>query len=425
MIRRIRTAGALAVVVGSMIGVGILLTPSLVARATTGPAQFLGLWALGGLIAGCGAATWAELGTRLPRAGGDVVFQRAALGPAVAVASGWVILAGGFAGSIAAMAAAVAQWQADPLLAAAGLPLWTEGPISGRQAVAVAVVALLTAVNAAGVRPAVLLQGVLTWTPAIALALAGPLAMAVGPVPSTPAPADATLGEAWLAVYFTYAGWPAIVYVAGDVARPERALPRAMVGGTVLVTGLYLLVGASLLAVWGLDGLRGLGEAGTAMATHVLGPQAALVVVALIAAAILASINGTLLGGARVAAALAEQGGLPAALARVDARGTPLVALGAVAAASTALVLVGGFDTLVTATGLAMTVAGCLTAVSALLLRRDGPAPFRAPTWAPVLYLAAGVLVAVDALRTGALSGLALVVLPALGALVWSRSTHR
>ncbi|MFT4623666.1 MAG: APA family basic amino acid/polyamine antiporter [Myxococcota bacterium] len=416
--RQVRTPGALAVVVGSMVGVGILLTPPLVARATHSVGAFVAVWVIGGLVAGCGAATWAELGARMPRAGGDVVFQREAWGTSIAVASGWVMLAGGFAGSIAAMAAAVARWQAEPLLAGVGVELWS-GPVSGRQVVAVLIVAALTAVNMLGVRPAVALQGALTWVPVVALAVLGPAALFAGPVVVEAQPVSAGLGDAWLAVYFTFAGWPAIVYVAGDVVDPSRTLPRAMVGGTLLVTALYLVIGGCLLGVFGLAGLRGLGEVGTALAVHALGPTAALGVMAVVGAAILASINGTLLGGARVAAVLAEAGGLPASLAVVDPRGTPVRALVALGAVASGLVLSGGFDWLVSATGLAMTLAGCLTAGAALVLRRGGAAPWTAPWWAPWGYLAAGAAVAGDALRTADLGTWAFIAVPAGLALLW------
>lgn len=412
-------AGALALVVGSMLGVGILLTPPLVARAVDTPAAFFALWILGGVVSLCGAACYAELGTLIPRGGGDVVFQRAAFGRALAAASGVVVFVVSFAASIAAMAAALGTYQAQVLVDAAGMGLdlgamaWGL-PVSGAACVGLAVVLGTTAINLLGARVAAGLQAALSLLPVFSLGGLAAMALLGAPVEVPPPPAstgDATVLEAFLGVYFSFAGWPTVVYVAGEVRRPGRVLGLATVGGTALVTALYLLVGAGLLAAFGLDGLAGLGESGTALARALLGPGAEVAMAALIGTAILASVNGTVLAGARIAAAMAEQGVLPRALGRRTGRGqAPRNALLVQAGLAGLYICTGTFSSILATSGVAMMLVGALTIAAALRLRATqpgAPRPFRVPALPIVagVYILTGSVVVFGTLADAARSG--------------------
>lgn len=411
--------GATALVVGSMLGVGILLTPPLVARAVSTPAAYFGLWLLGGVVSLCGAACYAELGTLLPRGGGDVVFQRAAFSRPLAAASGVVVFVVSFAASIAAMAAALGTYQAQVLTDAAGLGIDLGSPagalpLSWAALIGLGVLALTTGVNLLGARIAAGLQALLSIVPVITLgglALGGLAGLPASPPPPPVDPGDATLLEAFLGVYFSYAGWPTVVYIAGEVKRPGRVLGWATVGGAALVTALYLLVGAGLIAVFGLDGLAGLGESGTALARALLGPGADVVMAALIAVAILASINGTVLAGARIAAAMASEGVLPRPLARRSGPGAaPRTALLVQAALAAAYIATGTFTSILATSGVAMMLVGAITIAAALQLRRrmpGAPRPFRVPGMPLVagIYILTGTVVVVGTLVGAARSG--------------------
>lgn len=394
--RTIGPVGAAAIVAGTMLGVGILLTPPQVAAVAPSLGVFWGLWVAGAVVALCGAVAYAELGAAFPRAGGDVVFQEEAFGPAAAFASGVLTFGFAFAGSIAALAVAVGQYQSQTLADAAGLGLdLSQG---GAQAVAVALVVGLTAVNAAGARLATGVQVVCTAVPLALLAglaawgLAG--SGAIAPPADPPAASPGALADAFSAVYFTYAGWPAVVYLAAEVRQPGRTLPWGMLGGTAVVAALYGLLCAAFLAVLGVEGLAAAGEAGTALARALLGPTGAVVLAALVAVALVASINGTILGGARVAQALAQRGMLPRALAVVSPkRGVPVRALWLQAALVCGLCLTGTFGTILTISGLAMMAVGSLTVLGMLWLRRtrpELPRPYRATGHpvAPLIYVA-------------------------------------
>jgi APA family basic amino acid/polyamine antiporter len=400
--RGIGLGGGTAIVIGSMLGVGIFLTPRLVATATTSPSLFLLLWAVGGLIALAGAVTYAELGTMMPDAGGDYVYLRRAFGSSTSFAAGCLLFLGVFAGSIASMSAATCRYQLALLAASAGVDLeatWFEVPVlgwslSGIDAAAISLIVLLTAVNALGVRLSTITQSLLTMIPlAVLLGLA---IFALGTVPHATVRAPvateggpAALGGALLNIYFAYAGWNAVAYVGGEMANPGRNIPRALILGTIAVTLLYVLLCASWIAVLGMGGI----------AESLVGPRAEVLMAGVIALALLGSINATILAGARIGYAMGRDGALPAGMARLSARAAvPTRALLAQAIFSIGLVLSGTFEELVLLTSVAMFLLGSLTVIALFVLRRREPGaqrPYRATLYPvlPLIYLVTAIAV--------------------------------
>jgi APA family basic amino acid/polyamine antiporter len=404
--------GGFAIVAGSMLGIGIFLSPSIVAAHAGSPAVFLAVWALGGLTALAGAVACAELGTMMPRAGGDYVFQYEAYGPSLAFASGWVLFAAIFCGSIATMSVGICQYQLAHLtgldLSAELLTLpWGTG-LSGAHVAALILVPLVTGLNALGAQPSARTQIVLTLLPTASLAAMAGYGVVAGGAPdarvASEVSTDATLHGlvvAYMSVYFAYSGWINVIYVAGEVREPNRNIPRALIGGTLVITALYLALCWGFLRVLGLDGIRDAGEVGTATAGALGGPVGRLVVTFLIAAALLASINATVLGGARVAYAMALRGAIWPTLGAVGREHhVPHRALWLQAAVSMGLILSGRFEQLLSMVSLAMVLTGMLTVGSVFVLRRrraELPRPYRA-TWYPLLpgiYVISSVVVLV------------------------------
>ena len=405
--RVIGPLGGFAIVAGSMLGIGIFLSPPIVAGYVAAPALFLSVWAAGGLTALAGAVACGELGAMLPRAGGDYVFQYEAFGPSVAFASGWALFTAIFCGSIAAMSVAICSYQLPALLGVelSGVVLelpW--GPLSRAHLAALVLVPVLTFLNTLGAQPSARTQAVLTFVPIAALTLFSVLAVARGGAPAAPAAAvpALTLGGlvlAYNAVYFAYSGWINVIYVGGEVSEPGRNIPRALIGGTLAVTALYLLLCTGFLRVLGMEGIASAGEAGSATAGVLGGDTAKLALTALIASALLASINGTILGGARVAFAMAERGHMPSRLGGIAGHGdAPRAALWTQAAIAMLLIVSGGFEDLLQMTSLTMVLTGALTVSCVFVLRRkrpELPRPYRATAypWLPGLYVASCALV--------------------------------
>lgn len=400
---------AFGLVAGSMIGIGIFIYPPLVAKNLGDPALVLAIWGFGGLVALAGASAYAELGTLLPRAGGDYVFQRAAFGPDVASATGWVMFGAAFTGSIAVMAVALSKYQVAALL---GL----ETGFEGHRTVAAAVVLAITVVNALGARLAGSVQVLLTllaFLPLLGLAAIalsdGPDASGASALTAPVSPTASGVVASFLAVYFAYAGWNGVVYASGEVKEPSRSLPVALLGGTGSVTALYLLLVGAFLTVLGPTGLAEAGEAGSALAGRVGGEALRDAVVLLIALAMVASINATVLGGARVAWAMSRDGALPRALSPLDRRGVPARALWVQAAVASVWIATGTFEDVTSMTSVAMVAVGSATVLSLYVLRaRDGgrSRTFHAVgyPWLPAVYVLASAA-AVGVMAWNALSG--------------------
>lgn len=445
--RVIDLPAGLAVVIGSMLGIGIFLAPPQMAAAVTDPVAFFATWVAAAIVIIGGALAYAELGTRMPRAGGDYTFQRHALGPSVAFGSGWALFGGIFAGSIATVALALCQYQIPTLT---GLPLRDPlftlplaGPVTGAQLLAAALVVALTALNVAGLRLSARTQQVVTGVPllvlfalalyALAAAATGALPEAATPVPAAAVPLTAgAIATAYLATNFAFSGWNQVIYVAGEVEDPDRVIPRSLLGGTLTVTALYLLLCGAFIAVLGMGGLATAGEAGSTLARALGGEPLYVAMNVLIALCLIATVNGSVLGGARVGYAMARDGVFLRAAGELDRRGSPATALWIQAALAVALLLTNTVDGLLQAVSLTMVITGALSVISYFVIRHrdpDGPG-WRAPghPWLPGLYVTVSLWVlaveiakafdAVDAGRQGAsapLIGLAIVVIAALG----------
>ena len=452
-----------AIVAGSMLGIGIFLMPAEVILAAPDTGWFFGLWILGGLIAWAGAVAFAELGAMMPQAGGDYVFQREALGPSVAFASGWVLFAAIFSGSLASMAVALFQYQAPVLLGLDSATLTDPvffGMFSWAQLGAVTLIVGLTALNSTGTRQSATTQIVLTLVPlvlfgtiSIGIALFEPLTIdsIVTKIFLAEAAAEATkdapgvtltgIVAAYGFVYFAYSGWNSVVYVSGEVRKPGKTLPRVLMTGTGVVTVLYIVMCLAFFTVLGAEGVAALKspggvsgtyDAGSALGRLLGGETGTIFVTLLIALALVAGLNGTVLGGARVGYAMAKGGAFWGGAAKLSPRSrVPMRALWLQAGWTCVIILSGRFEEIVDMTAVAMIITGSLTVLSLFALRvrqPDRERPYRATLypWLPGLYLVMSAVV-MGVKITGAFgdSDDAWYPLLGVGVLALAYATHR
>ncbi len=367
-----------------MLGIGIFIAPPVVASHVARSDTFLLVWVVGGLAALFGALSVAELGAMLPRAGGDYPYLRRAYGPGVAFAAGWLQLLAIFPGSLATMAVGTATFQMPVLLGDAYLlPDKLGIPIEPHMAWAVLIVFGLTALNHIGIVITGRVQVVLTSVPIAVLLVSSIFVLAtidgrshggLSPEVTTNRASMEGLALAYLPVYFAYSGWNAAIFVGGEIRDPAKNLPRALVGGTLLVIVLYLVLCAGFLSVFPVSDLARVGEAGTAAAREVFGPAGEVGVTTLIMLAMLGSINGTVLTGSRIAFAMAKHGHSPARAGRLHPRyGTPVVALWGQAAWTLVLLGTQRFEELMNYTSSAMLITGTLTVMAVVVLRKKEP----------------------------------------------------
>ena len=404
-LRRVLTTGdATWLVAGNMIGAGIFIAPGFVAADLPGLFWPLLAWLLGGVLALCGAAVYAELGARLPKAGGDYQYLTTAFGPLWGFLTGWSALVLTFSAAAAAMCKVSMGYFAT----AAGIG--EEASATLNVVAAPAAVLALTLANALGARMAGRTTVMLTAVPLIGLCAMFSYGLLAGhsepvwPGELLAMPASAwplALGGAMVPVFFTYSGWNAAAYVAGELKDPGRTLARALLLGTVAVTLLYAAVNVVLLATLG-DDLRGSGTPGADAAMRLLGPGAERTLSLFIGVAILGSANVTLMAGARIYYAMAVDRLLPPFLAGTSRAGVPSTALwcGGLLAAFAAAI--GQVRELVEWASLAIMLLSCMTVVSLFVLRRrgdtdQGPA-FLCPLYplTPLIYLLTCIGVAIS-----------------------------
>ena len=396
--RSLRLGDGLAMVVGITIGSGIFRTPGIVATRLGRPGLTFVAWVLGGVIALLGALCFSELATRHPRAGGKYVYAREAFGRRAAFVVGWIESVGVNGAAIAAIGVAGAEFLARLLS-------W---PASRTPALGAALVALFTAINVVGVASGRWVQNVVTTAKILALGGVVVIALALGTgagwhaaLPGAPHGWGlvAAVAVASQPVMWTYYGYPDLAKIAEEVVDPSRALPRMFLGGIAIAAALYLLLNAAFLQVLPLERIAASKLVAADVADAILGAKGGMVVAALALLVVLASLNGNVFVTPRVLFGLARDRLAPSVLARVNAGGSPWVAMLVVGVVAIALAATGTFELLIGLAIVLILVIDGLAIVALFRLRaREGAAPFSVP-WYPIVPLL--LLVVYGALLAG------------------------
>ena len=451
LVRGLGLFDATTLIVGSVIGSGIFIAPSLMAAYVASPGLLLGLWLLGGLLTLAGALAYGELAAALPRAGGPYVFLGRAFGPLAGFLYGWTLLLAINTGFIAAVAVAFAKYLGVFLPGISEtVPLLTVGrfSVNTAQAAALVVIAALTALNVRGLRTGALVQNVFTVGKVAAIAILALFALATthGSARNFAPVFDLTLGPegvklglfAALAVamskaLFAYDAWTSVTFAAEEVKDPERTLPKALVFGTLGITAVYLsavLVYLYLVPVTEMAAVPD-GRIAAEAASRLLGVTGSRFIALAILVSTFGCVNGLILSGARVVFAMARDGLFFQSASNVHPRfRTPARALVLQGFIAAALTFSGTYSALLTLTAFSSLLFNTLSIAGLFVLRSREPdlaRPYRVPgyPWLPGLYVLVSLFFLAFILRGDPWnSGLGLV-LSALGVpayLVWRRS---
>ena len=436
---------ATSLVVGIIIGTGIFLKSASMAQAVGTPALVLLAWVLAGVVAMLGALCFAELGALLPHAGGEYVYLRTAYGeiPGFLFACNAFVLGGA---AVAAYGAAVAIFVADihPLghewLARRVHVLGVEYQlaIGPRQVLALAVIAAFAAINCAGVMLGGRVQSLLTALKVVAVlgVTAGVFLFGgTGSAENLGAPASsgsggaAGLGAAMFAALWAYSGWQYLPMAAGEVHEPQRNLPRAIVGGTLLVLALYLAINTAYLYAlpfWQVASANSTAypEAPSVAARAVqtfLGGRATSAAALIFLISTIGSLNGVILGAARVPYAAARDGLFFAAFGRLSpVSRVPVTSLVLLSLWGALLAASGTFDQLTNMAVMSYALFWIPVVFAVIVLRRrlpDAPRAFRVPGYplTPLLFVLVMLGVVVSAFRSTPRESLATLLLILLG----------
>lgn len=421
---------AVSMVIANMVGTGVFTTLGFQAEAVPDGAALLLLWALGGVVALCGALSYAELAAALPRSGGEYHFLSRIYHPALGRLAGWVSVTVGFSAPIALAAmglghyvAAVIPWD----------PMW----------VALATVLFLTALHAFDLGVG---RGFQIWATLIKVAVIGLfclLGLMVEPASGrlslepTGRTLDLVLSApfalALIYVSYAYSGWNAAAYVVDEVQRPQHTVPRALIRGTLAVTVLYLLLNLTFLRTTTEAELAGTIEVGAIAARYILGPQGGALLSLALSLLLASTISAMVLAGPRVLQTMGEDIPSLRPLAVRNRRGAPTRAVLLQQGLAVALILTDSFEAVLTFAGFTLSLFALLTVAGVMRLRRrepDLPRPFRTPLypWPPLLFVAiSGASLGLVAWERPLAVGLVAMLAVALGLLLgrWAGSRRR
>jgi APA family basic amino acid/polyamine antiporter len=439
--RQLGLWSAAAIVVANMIGTGVFTGAGFQAKALHDPTTMLLTWVVGGVLALCGAAAYAELGAMMPRVGGEYVYLRRAYHPVVGVMSGWASLFAGFSAPIAIASLAFAGYT--------GTVFGVADPIAIKL-IAIALIVGTTALHAFDTVIGGRVQAVFSGLKLALITAFIVAALAVGDgdwshLDTRAGGVGAHLFTNAFAIQlmfvsFAYSGWNAAAYIAGEIDQPRRNLPRALIAGTGVVMVLYILLNIVFLYAvspealatppFGPDGPPNVIEVGDKAARALFGGNAGDVISTLIALALISTVSAMIMAGPRVYAAMADDGALPPVLGRRTKRGAPLFSVLLQGAIATAFVLIGELRELILYVGFTLWIFAALAVAAVFVLRVREPAatrPYRTFGYpvTPALFVALSVWVAYAQIVSNPLESVAVLATLVSGAAVYFRYLSR
>lgn len=409
LVRRLGFWSSIGLVIGITIGSGIFRTPSVVATRVPDPVMMLGVWVLGGLISLCGALSVAELAASLPQTGGWYVFLREGWGRLAGFLFGWSELVLIRASATGAVATVFSEYLQRSL----GYDPATTGQTTNL--VAAAAIAFSAFVNIRGAPLGAAFAGVSATFKFSALAclvlasflIGGGSGASAANFTDSGAPVDAGLfGLALISVLYAYDGFADVSFAAGEVRDPQRTMPRAIIGGTLAIIGIYLAANCAYLYV---NPIARLAES-PLVAADTMQALVGRFGVVLVSVVVTVSTFGTLIGimltAPRVFFAMADEGVFFTAIARVHPRyKTPYVAISLAATLGIAFVLARTFEQLADTFVLSIWPFYGLAIAGLYRLRRRRPdlaRPYRVPGYPvlPAIFITGVAYVVANALMT-------------------------
>lgn len=405
---------ALALVIGNILGVGIFTTTGYLAGQVSGPWYILLAWVIGAVYAITGGLVYGYLARLMPERGGDYVYLKRHYHPFFACLFGWSGLAITYTGSIAALAIGAAHYLNDalPVLHLEQVFWQADAPglnfvVGGMKVAALLFILLFTVINYLGIRVGGETQIVLT--AGIVLLMVGFIAAGLAsgarqPITSALAGGDGGLSGFFTglaAVLFTYMGWTTVVYIANEVERPQKNIPKALISGVLIVVVLYVGINYVFLSTFPARELADQINVASKVAAKLWGTGATRIIAAMILLAILSSLNSTVLSGPRIYQAMAGDGYLWPAVAREHKKyQTPHTSLLVQGVWSVVLLFSGTFNQLLTIVVAAILLFSILTGTVSLKLLWRAKKYFSNLMAATIIYLVLCGLILLNILAT-------------------------
>jgi len=415
---------AAAIVIANMVGTGVLTTLGFQLAVVQNTWSILFLWIGGALISLLGAFSYAEVGTHLPESGGEYHFLSRTLHPVIGYLSGWVSMTVGFAAPIALAAIAMGAYLGDSLHIPSN---W----------IAVGTILVVSLMHSFSLKKSSRFQDVLT------LFKVGLLLLLVV-VGLTRSGAHGTLDwsaqwqiDVWQPSYavalifvtYAYSGWNAAAYIVGEIEQPEKNLPIALIGGTIIVSLLYVLLQLALLHQAPVEAMRGRVEVGQVAAEYMFGDQGGRWVSGLISFLLLSSISAMIWVGPRISRAMAVDYSLWQFLEKDNRHGVPVRAIWFQSAISLGLILTGSFEQVLLYSGFVLQLFTAITVGSIFILRKreNQKEVFHSPgyPWVQIAYIGISIWIIVFTISDKPMASLIGFGNLGLGLLTWVFSKQR
>ncbi|MBI2428088.1 MAG: amino acid permease [Ignavibacteriales bacterium] len=407
--RRLTLTNAIMVVIGSVIGSGIFLTPQNVAANVDIPGLMIGVWILTGLLTLAGALTNAEVASLIPEAGGQYVFFRVTFGQLTAFLYGWTTFIVYQTGSIAAIAVAFAKYfgyfvdlpNFGPALEGWQMPLIGEFyPLKdiGITMVAILAVVTVTTINYFGVQFGGMIQNVFTVLKVVAIGSIIVLAFTSGkgntdnffPLWGTPSSGAllAAFGVAMIATLWSYDGWNSLTYLAGEVIEPQKNIPRALIFGTLAVIVIYVTTNLAYLYILPIGQIAQSKLVAADVMNAIFYGWGGAIISAMVMISTFGTVNATSMTTARVFYAMAKDKMFFKSMGQVHPKfRTPAKSLVVQGTWASILCLTGTYDQIFTYVIFAGWIFYALGAAAVFILRSKQPNAVRSykVPWYPVI----------------------------------------
>ena len=371
-IQKIGLLTAISYVIANMVGTGVFTSLGFqLAGGVTDMAAIMILWLVGGIIAFTGAQVYGELGSVMPRSGGEYHFLSELYHPSLGFMSGFFSMFVGFAAPIA--------------LAAMALGFYFSNVYSGIDAryIAAAVILLITVVHSTGVRSGGTFQLVFTIIKIVLIIgfiIAGfffaPEHQEISIMPSETTWTQllsAGFAVSLIYVYYSYSGWNASAYFVSEMKNPSKNLPRSLIIGTLIVTVMYLLLNYVFIYVAPVSALSGQLDVGAVAATSIFGTQGGIIMSGLISLLLISTISSMVFAGPRVIQVIGEDYPILGFMSKKRKNGVPLIAILVQTSISLVLLFTSTFEALLTYLGFVMNIFAFLTIVGVFVHRKRYP----------------------------------------------------
>ncbi len=421
LVRQLGFFDSIMVITGIVIGSGIFVTTGFIAEALPSPSLILLAWLAGGLLTLTGALTYAELGAMMPEAGGQYLYLKKAYGPLSGFLFGWITFLVYVTGANAALGAAFAEYlgyffpslSTDNFIFCLDLSSIAAGikyNLSMGQIVAVVLILLLSLVNYIGVGLGKIVQNIFTIVKIGVIFLFIILGFVYGnerSIDFTFNPSGMSLsgmltgfGVALVAVSWAFDAWNNITYIAGEIKKPEKNLPLALIYGTLGITVVYMLVNIVYLKALPVEEISGVVRIAEKASSSLYGSTTTGLISAAILISVFGALNASIFVGPRVFYAMAKDNVFFKKAAEVNPRfKTPGFAIIIQAVWSCFLAVSGTFEQLFTFVMFVAIMFWIAAAASVFTLRKkfpDMPRPYK--TWGypviPAVFIiaSAGIL---------------------------------